>query len=230
MKGVLNVKGEDRRQVFHGVHMMFDAQAGAALGHGAARATAWCSSAADWTAPSSKPASNPPSRSISHAAKTVAVLRAGAARRRVARRLRRRMRLVAGRQAARDRGRRGQGRARAPRGRLCAATTIGEHMLGTLALAWQPRAQRFATSGQDGAVALWDAATGDADQALEARAGADAGAGILAGRRAARERAPARSVTLWSPDGRKGARLCTGREHGGRHWPSTGRARISGLP
>jgi G3E family GTPase len=27
MKGVLNVRGEDRRQVFHGVHMMFDAQA-----------------------------------------------------------------------------------------------------------------------------------------------------------------------------------------------------------
>ena len=27
MKGVLNVKGEERRQVFHGVHMMFDAQA-----------------------------------------------------------------------------------------------------------------------------------------------------------------------------------------------------------
>jgi G3E family GTPase len=26
MKGVLNVKGESRRQVFHGVHMMFDAQ------------------------------------------------------------------------------------------------------------------------------------------------------------------------------------------------------------
>ena len=27
MKGVLNVRNEDRRQVFHGVHMMFDAQA-----------------------------------------------------------------------------------------------------------------------------------------------------------------------------------------------------------
>jgi G3E family GTPase len=27
MKGVLNVKGEERRQVFHGVHMMFDARA-----------------------------------------------------------------------------------------------------------------------------------------------------------------------------------------------------------
>jgi G3E family GTPase len=27
MKGVLNIRGEDRRHVFHGVHMMFDAQA-----------------------------------------------------------------------------------------------------------------------------------------------------------------------------------------------------------
>src|SRR6478736_7296875 len=35
---------------------------------------------------------------------------------------------------------------------------IGEHVLGTLAIAWQPRAARFATAGQDGAVALWDAA------------------------------------------------------------------------
>src|SRR5687768_9719222 len=37
--------------------------------------------------------------------------------------------------------------------------TVGEHLLGTLAVAWQPRTQRFATSGQDGAIALWDAAT-----------------------------------------------------------------------
>ena len=37
--------------------------------------------------------------------------------------------------------------------------TIGEHLLGTLAVAWQPRAARFATSGQDGSIALWDAAT-----------------------------------------------------------------------
>lgn len=34
MKGVLNVKGEDRRQVFHGVHMMFDAQADRPWGAG----------------------------------------------------------------------------------------------------------------------------------------------------------------------------------------------------
>ncbi|HEV7608790.1 MAG TPA: WD40 repeat domain-containing protein [Steroidobacteraceae bacterium] len=37
---------------------------------------------------------------------------------------------------------------------------IGEHLLGTLCVAWRPHADSFATSGQDGAVALWDAATG----------------------------------------------------------------------
>jgi WD40 repeat protein len=38
--------------------------------------------------------------------------------------------------------------------------TIGEHLLGTIALAWQPRGAIFATAGQDGAVALWDAESG----------------------------------------------------------------------
>ncbi len=37
---------------------------------------------------------------------------------------------------------------------------VGEHVLGTLALAWQPRTNLFATSGQDCAIALWDAASG----------------------------------------------------------------------
>jgi WD40 repeat protein len=37
---------------------------------------------------------------------------------------------------------------------------LGSHGLGTLAIAWAPRAGVFATSGQDGAVALWDAGTG----------------------------------------------------------------------
>jgi len=36
----------------------------------------------------------------------------------------------------------------------------GEHLLGTLSVVWRPRANVFATSGQDGAVALWDGATG----------------------------------------------------------------------
>src|SRR5688572_22382087 len=38
--------------------------------------------------------------------------------------------------------------------------TIGEHMLGTLAVAWQPRANVCATSGQDGAIAIWDMSSG----------------------------------------------------------------------
>lgn len=33
---------------------------------------------------------------------------------------------------------------------------IGEHLLGTLAIAWRPRGRTFATAGQDGAIALWD--------------------------------------------------------------------------
>ncbi len=77
---------------------------------------------------------------------------------------------------------------------------IGEHMLGTLALAWQPRASRFATSGQDGAIALWDAAKGTAvkrwrpaptpTQALCFAPGAD----LLAS-------AAGKTVTLWRTDG-----------------------------
>ena len=37
-----------------------------------------------------------------------------------------------------------------------ALRTVGEHLLGTLAVTWQPHGGRFATSGQDSAVALWD--------------------------------------------------------------------------
>jgi len=38
--------------------------------------------------------------------------------------------------------------------------TLGEHLLGALALAWQPHGTVFATAGQDGALALWDAGAG----------------------------------------------------------------------
>src|SRR5690349_1961732 len=37
---------------------------------------------------------------------------------------------------------------------------LGEHLLGTLGIAWRPRANVFVTSGQDGAIALWDGAAG----------------------------------------------------------------------
>ena len=38
--------------------------------------------------------------------------------------------------------------------------TIGEHLLGTLSIAWRPHGSAFATSGQDANVALWDGASG----------------------------------------------------------------------
>jgi WD40 repeat protein len=37
---------------------------------------------------------------------------------------------------------------------------VGEHLLGTIALAWRPHGGSFATSGQDSGIALWDGATG----------------------------------------------------------------------
>ncbi|HEU4780968.1 MAG TPA: hypothetical protein VFS58_13880 [Steroidobacteraceae bacterium] len=41
-----------------------------------------------------------------------------------------------------------------------AVEVIGEHLLGTLCLAWRPRSNVFATSGQDSTVALWDGESG----------------------------------------------------------------------
>jgi len=79
---------------------------------------------------------------------------------------------------------------------------IGEHLLGTLAVAWQPRAARFATAGQDGAVVLWDAAAArelkrwkpsvSATQALTYSPGGE----LLA-------TAAGKVVTLWTAAGEK---------------------------
>ncbi len=44
-------------------------------------------------------------------------------------------------------------------GSAAAAQRIGAHAGGALALAWQHSGQRFASSGQDGEVRLWDAQT-----------------------------------------------------------------------
>jgi WD40 repeat protein len=73
---------------------------------------------------------------------------------------------------------------------------------GTIALAWQPRGGLFATAGQDGAVALWDSATGKAVKrwkpalnATQALCFSPDGE-ILAS-------AAGKSVTLWSASGEK---------------------------
>ena len=79
---------------------------------------------------------------------------------------------------------------------------LGEHLLGTLSIAWRPRANVFATSGQDSAVALWDGASGTeikrwkpAPTPTQALAFSPDGE-ILAS-------AAGKVVMLWSPNGEK---------------------------
>jgi WD40 repeat protein len=87
-------------------------------------------------------------------------------------------------------------------GESLALETVGEHLLGTLCVAWQPHAKMFATSGQDSAIALWDGGTGrqirrwkPAPTPTQALTFAPAG-DILAS-------AAGKVVTLWSPLGEK---------------------------
>jgi WD40 repeat protein len=79
---------------------------------------------------------------------------------------------------------------------------LGEHLLGTLAVAWRPQARSFATSGQDGAVALWD---GDSGKSLKRWKPAPTPTQALAWSPLGDLLATAagRSVTLWSPEGEK---------------------------
>lgn len=78
---------------------------------------------------------------------------------------------------------------------------VGEHLLGTLALAWQSRGGRFATAGQDG-IALWDAASASslkrwkpAVVATEALAWSPDGEILTS--------AAGKVVSLWTSDGDK---------------------------
>jgi WD40 repeat protein len=79
---------------------------------------------------------------------------------------------------------------------------VGEHLFGTIALAWQPRGKLFATAGQDGAVALWDGESGKAVKrwkpaptATQALCFSPDGQTLAS--------AAGKSVTLWSPSGEK---------------------------
>ncbi len=110
-----------------------------------------------------------------------------------------------------------------------ALRTIGEHLLGTLAVAWQPRAQRFATSGQDGAIALWDAATASQLKRWKPARGRDAGAGVFARRRTARQRRRQGGVPVVSGR-RETACFCAGGQHRGGAGLRSARNRYRGRP
>lgn len=80
--------------------------------------------------------------------------------------------------------------------------TLGEHLLGTLTVAWRPHASTFATSGQDSSVALWDGADGrllkrwkPAPTPTQALAFSPLGDRLAT--------AAGKAVTLWTPDGEK---------------------------
>ena len=61
-------------------------------------------------------------------------------------------------------------------------TTAGEHLLGTLCVAWQPHGSVFASAGQDSTIALWD--------------------GVDGGERLRLKPVPTPTQTLaWAPDG-----------------------------
>ena len=205
MKGVLNVKGEDRRQVFHGVHMMFDAQPERPWGTRAAR---------------QQPGVHRP-RPRSRRVRSRLRIR----RRQVAMPMAKQSLSFAleprasvafddyvadcawspdGESLAVAGGEGKVALARVDRRR---ALTLEVHRrtLVRHAGAWPGSRTRktFATSGQDGA----DRALGwrgrQADQALETRADADAGAGVFARAAKCSPARPAKSVTLWSPEGEK---------------------------
>ena len=80
--------------------------------------------------------------------------------------------------------------------------TVGEHLLGTVAVAWRPHGRSFVTSGQDGSIASWDGGDGrqlarwkPAPTPTQALAYSPDGAMLAS--------AAGKTVTLWSPEGAK---------------------------
>jgi WD40 repeat protein len=81
-------------------------------------------------------------------------------------------------------------------------TTAGEHLLGTLCIAWQPHGSVFASAGQDSTIALWDGTDGrerlrlkPAPTPTQALAWASDGAMLAS--------AAGKSVFLWSALGER---------------------------
>jgi WD40 repeat protein len=80
--------------------------------------------------------------------------------------------------------------------------TVGEHLLGTLSLAWKPHGSTFATSGQDANVVLWDGSSGK--ELKRWKPGATPTQALCFSPRGEMLAAAAgKIVTLWSPLGEK---------------------------
>ena len=80
-----------------------------------------------------------------------------------------------------------------------AARQIGEHVLGALAVAWQPHGETFVSSGQDGTVHLFDAAGSNRKTLRPAKVATEQLAFAPDGKMLAM--ASGKQLTLWSPDG-----------------------------
>jgi hypothetical protein len=152
MKGVLNLKGENRRYVFHGVHMVFDGQLERPWSADAPRRSRLVFHRPQSRSPaSSRPASNPASHERTRPDGC------GPAAHR-ARRLPGRCRLVGRRQDAAGRPA-ARAAAAAAAGRRPAAAGHRPTRRRRAGGGWQKAGRLFASSGQDGMVLLWDART-----------------------------------------------------------------------
>lgn len=77
------------------------------------------------------------------------------------------------------------------------ARTVGEHGMGAITVAWQPRGEAFVTSGQDSRIALYDAAGNRVSEQRPAMAWTTTMVWTSDGKRLAT--AAGKQITLWSP-------------------------------
>lgn len=82
------------------------------------------------------------------------------------------------------------------------AHELGEHLLGALAVAWQPGTALFASAGQDGAVVLWDAQAHAESMRLRPGRGPAAAIAFAPGGRWL-ACASGRTLSLWTPAGER---------------------------
>jgi len=109
------------------------------------------------------------------------------------------------------------------------ARTLGEHALGSLAIAWNPRTASFASSGQDGVLMLWDADAGTGRRLRHSTAWTEHLAYSADGKWLAS--AAGKIITLWSGSGELVRDLapCSGNA-AGLAWADAGSEIVAATP